>query len=157
MSPDAAKEPFAISVRVTYADTDQMKMVYYAKYFEYFEQGRSDLLRDVGMPYPEIEAMGIYLPVIEAGSKYKRSARYDDLLHIETSLNEIPIARVRIQYRVFRNDEKDPIAEGFTVHSFINAQTGKPTRAPMKFLEVLEAAFKQSKVKGALNGKTGIA
>ena len=148
---------FISDVRVRYADTDQMKFVYYGRFFEYFEQGRSDLLRDVGMPYPEIEAMGIYLPVIEAGSKYKRSARYDDLLHIETSLNEIPIARVRIQYRVFRNDEPDPIAEGFTVHSFINAQTGKPTRAPMKFLEVLEAAFKKSKLKGAPNGKTGIA
>ncbi len=140
-------------VRVRYADTDQMKFVYYGKFFEYFEQGRSDLLRHIGMPYPEIEAMGIYLPVIEAGSKYKKSARYDDLLHIETLLNEMPIARVRIEYRVFRNDEKEPIAEGFTVHSFINAQTGKPTRAPMKFLEVLEAAFKKGKAKGTANDK----
>lgn len=140
-------------VRVRYADTDQMKFVYYGKFFEYFEQGRSDLLRHIGMPYPEIEAMGIYLPVIEAGSKYKRSARYDDLLHIETLLNEMPIARVRIEYRVYRNEEEDPIAEGFTVHSFINAQTGKPTRAPMKFLEVLETAFKKVKAKGSSNGK----
>jgi len=138
---------------VRYADTDQMKFVYYGKFFEYFEQGRSDLLRHIGMPYPEIEAMGIYLPVIEAGSKYKKSARYDDLLHIETLLNEMPIARVRIEYRVFRNDEKEPIAEGFTVHSFINAQTGKPTRAPMKFLEVLETAFKKGKAKGTSNDK----
>jgi len=140
-------------VRDRYADTDQMKFVYYGKFFEYFEQGRADLLRHIGMPYPEIEAMGIYLPVIEAGSKYKRSARYDDLLHIETLLSEMPIARVRIEYRVFRNEEKDPIAEGFTVHSFINAQTGKPTRAPMKFLEVLETAFKRVKAKGSANGK----
>ena len=148
---------FISDVRVRYADTDQMKFVYYGKFFEYFEQGRSDLLRHIGMPYPEIEAMGIYLPVIEAGSKYKRSARYDDLLHIETSLNEIPIARVRIEYRVLRDGESEPIAEGFTVHSFINAQTGKPTRAPMKFVEVLEEAFKKSKPKGTANGKTGIA
>lgn len=144
---------FVSDVRVRYADTDQMKVVYYGKFFEYFEQGRSDLLRHIGMPYSEVEAMGIYLPVIEAGSKYKHSARYDDLLHVETSLNEMPVARVRIEYRVFRNEEKEPMAEGFTVHSFINAQTGKPTRAPIKFLEVLDAAFKKSKAKGTTNGK----
>ena len=144
-------------VRVRYADTDQMKFVYYGKFFEYFEQGRSDLLRHIGMPYPEIEAWGIYLPVIEAGSKYKKSARYDDLLHVETSLSETPIARIRIEYRVFRNDETEPIAEGFTVHSFINALTGKPTRAPQKFLEILDTAFKKIKAKGLTNGKAGIA
>ena len=148
---------FTTDVRVRYADTDQMRFAYYGKFFEYFEQGRSDLLRDVGMPYAEIEAMGIYLPVIEAGAKYKRSARYDDLLHIETFLNEIPIARVRIEYRVVRDGDKEPLAEGFTVHSFINAHTGKPTRAPMKFVEVLEEAFKRNKPKGVPNGKTGIA
>ena len=146
---------FISDVRVRYADTDQMKVVYYGKFFEYFEQGRSDLLRDIGIPYPEIEAMGIYLPVIEAGSKYKHSARYDDLLHVETSLNEMPIARVRIEYRVFRNEEKEPMAEGFTVHSFINAQTGKPTRAPLKFVEVLEVAFRRNKLKGIADGKAG--
>ena len=139
-------------VRVRYADTDQMKFVYYGKFFEYFEQGRSDLLRHIGMPYPDVEAMGIYLPVIEAGSKYKRSARYDDLLHVQTRIAEMPVARIRIEYSVFRNEEKDPIAEGFTVHSFINAQTGKPTRAPLKFLEVLEDAFKRAKAKGTHDG-----
>ena len=148
---------FVTDVRVRYADTDQMKIVYYGKFFEYFEQGRSDLLRHIGMPYPELEAMGIYLPVIEAGSKYKHSARYDDLLHVETSLNEMPVARVRIEYRVFRNEEKEPMAEGFTVHSFINAHTGKPTRAPMKFLEVLDAAFKKNKTKGSVDAKAGAA
>ena len=144
-------------IRVRYADTDQMRVVYYGKFFEYFEQGRSDLLRDVGMPYGEVEAMGIYLPVIEAGAKYKHSARYDDLLLVETILSEMPIARIRIEYRVYRQGEKDPMAEGFTVHSFINAQTGKPTRAPMKFLEVLETAFKKNKLKGNGDGKTGTA
>ena len=139
-------------VRVRYADTDQMRFVYYGKFFEYFEQGRSDLLREIGLPYPDVEAMGIYLPVIEAGAKYKRSARYDDLLHVETILREMPIARIRIEYRVLRNEEREPIAEGFTVHTFINAQTGKPTRAPSKFLEVLENAFKKEKAKGSPNG-----
>ena len=69
----------------------------------------------------------------------------------------MPIARIRIEYRVYREGEKEPMAEGFTVHSFINAQTGKPTRAPMKFLEVLETAFKKNKLKGNGDGKTGTA
>ncbi|HXG37184.1 MAG TPA: thioesterase family protein, partial [Bacteroidota bacterium] len=84
-------------IRVRYADTDQMKFVYYAKYFEYFEQGRSDLLRAIGLPYPEIEKLGIFLPVIEAFARYRKPAKYDDLLTVETIINEMPVARVRIE------------------------------------------------------------
>lgn len=125
-------------IRVRYADTDQMKFVYYAKYFEYFEQGRSDLLRDIGLPYPQIEAMGLFLPVIEAHAKYKRAARYDDLLHVVTYFREIPVARIRLEYEVFRDGEDEAIVEGYTVHTFINAATGKPTRAPAQFVEAIE-------------------
>ena len=64
----------ASQIRVRYADTDQMKFVYYGKFFEYFEQGRSDLLRAIGLPYPEIEKLGIFLPVIEAFAKYHTNA-----------------------------------------------------------------------------------
>ena len=89
-------------IRVRYADTDQMKFVYYAKYLEYFEQGRSDLLRQIGLPYPEIEKMGYLLPVIEAFVKYRQPARYDELLEVRTMLQEIPAARIRIGYEVAR-------------------------------------------------------
>ncbi len=125
-------------IRVRYADTDQMKFVYYAKYFEYFEQGRSDLLRDIGLPYPQIEAMGLFLPVIEAHAKYKKAARYDDLLHVVTYFREIPVARIRLEYEVFRDGEAEAIVEGYTVHTFLNAATGKPTRAPAQFVEAIE-------------------
>ncbi len=125
-------------IRVRYADTDQMKFVYYAKYFEYFEQGRSDLLREIGLPYPQIEEMGLFLPVIEAHAKYKRAARYDDLLHIVTYFREIPVARIRLEYEVYRDGEEDPIVQGYTVHTFVNAATGKPTRAPAQFIEAIE-------------------
>src|SRR5258708_39984018 len=91
-------------IRVRYADTDQMKMVYYAKYFEYFEQGRSDLLRSIGMPYAELERMGFYLPVVEAHAQYRRPARYDDLLSVRVSVHEIPQARIRLAHLV-TNDE----------------------------------------------------
>jgi acyl-CoA thioester hydrolase len=125
-------------IRVRYADTDQMKFVYYGKYFEYFEQGRSDLLRAIGLPYPSIEAMGLFLPVIEAHAKYKRAARYDDLLRVVTYFREMPVARIRIEYEVYDEAEKEIIADGYTIHTFINSETGKPTRAPVQFLEAIE-------------------
>lgn len=125
-------------IRVRYADTDQMKFAYYGKYFEYFEQGRSDMMREIGLPYAQIEEMGLFLPVIEAHAKYKRAAKYDDLLHVVTYFREMPIARVRIEYEVFKEGESELHAEGYTIHTFINSQTGKPTRAPAQFLEAVE-------------------
>jgi acyl-CoA thioester hydrolase len=128
---------YSTDIRVRYADTDQMKFVYYGKYFEYFEQGRSDLLRAIGLPYPQIEAMGLFLPVIEAHAMYKRAARYDDLLHVVTYFREMPVARIRLDYEVFKEGEGDVIALGYTMHTFINAATGKPTRVPAQFLEAV--------------------
>jgi acyl-CoA thioester hydrolase len=129
-------------IRIRYADTDQMKMVYYGRYFEYFESGRSDLLRQVGLPYPDIEAMGYFLPVIEAHAKYHKSARYDDLIAITTILREKPQARIRLEYRVHNVHSGELLAEGYTIHSFVNAVTQKPTRAPDRFREVIEDAFR---------------
>jgi acyl-CoA thioester hydrolase len=130
-------------IRVRYADTDQMRIVYYGKFFEYFEQGRSDLLRSIGLPYAQIEQMGFFLPVIEAHAEYKRSARYDDLLRIVTHLREMPVARIRLEYEVRKEGETELFAEGHTIHSFVNATTGKPTRAPARFLEAIEQAVRK--------------
>ena len=132
-------------IRVRYADTDQMRFAYYGKYFEYFEQGRSDLLRAIGLPYTQIEQMGFFLPVIEACAKYRKPARYEDLLTVETIITEMPVARVRIEYKVWREGEEEPIADGYTMHSFISAETGKPTRAPQVFLQTLEENIKANK------------
>jgi acyl-CoA thioester hydrolase len=128
------------ALRVRYADTDQMKFAYYGVYFEYFEQGRSDLLRSVGLPYATLEGMGFILPVIEAHAEYKRAAHYDDLLHIVTILNSRPVARVRLDYEVYNAERNELIATGYTIHSFLNAETGRPTRAPAVFLETLDSA-----------------
>lgn len=128
-------------VRVRYADTDQMKVVYYGKYLEYFEVGRAALIRSLGLPYSELETRGILLPVIEAFAKYKKPARYDDLLSIEAIVSELPKATLKIHYEVFRNREKEPIAEGYTVHSFINVATGRPTRPPLYFMQIIEKAL----------------
>src|SRR5262249_29651127 len=126
---------------VRYADTDQMKMVYYAKYFEYFEQGRSDLLRNIGLPYSEIERLGFYLPVVEAHANYKKPARYDDLLSVKLMVKEIPQARVRIEYNLLNESTQELLADGYTMHSFVNALTGRPVRAPELFVEKFTRAF----------------
>ncbi len=131
------------SLRVRYADTDQMRHAYYGVYFAYFEQGRSDLMRDIGLPYPEFEAMGYQLPVIEAHAVYKKPARYDELLHIVTVMKDKPVARVRLDYRIFNETRTEVVAEGYTIHSFVHAETGKPTRAPAHFLELVENALQR--------------
>lgn len=134
-------------IRVRYADTDQMKFVYYGKFFEYFEQGRSDLLRGIGLPYPRIEEMGLFLPVIEAHASYKRAARYDDLLNIVTLVRDMPIARVRLEYEVYKEGESELLADGYTIHTFVNAATGRPTRAPAQFIETIEKSLNAKPVK----------
>jgi acyl-CoA thioester hydrolase len=125
-------------IRVRYADTDQMKMVYYAKYFEYFEQGRSDLLRMIGLPYPEIERREYFLPVVEAFASYKKPARYDDLLNVKVMVKEMPQARIRIEYELTNDETKEVLADGYTIHSFLSATTGKPMRAPAFFVEKIQ-------------------
>lgn len=131
-------------IRVRYADTDQMKVVYHGKYLEYFEVGRSALIRSLGMPYSELEARGILLPVIEVYAKYRKPARYDELLLVESFVTEIPQATLKIEYQICRGGEKNSLVEGYTVHSFLNTSTGKPTRAPSYFVQILEKAMTSS-------------
>ena len=78
-----------------------MKVVYHGRYLEYFEVGRAELIRSLGLPYSELETRGILLPVIEAFAKYKKPARYDDLLSVEAIVSELPTATLKIQYRVY--------------------------------------------------------
>ncbi|PIS44167.1 MAG: acyl-CoA thioesterase, partial [Ignavibacteria bacterium CG08_land_8_20_14_0_20_37_9] len=86
------------TIRVRYADTDKMQFVYNGKYLEYFEVGRTELLRSLGLPYSEVEEQGYQLPVVEASVKYKSPAHYDDLLEIETMVKELPDPKFRIHY-----------------------------------------------------------
>jgi len=134
-------------IRVRYADTDQMKVVYYGKYLEYFEVGRAALIRSLGLPYSELERRGILLPVVEAYVKYRNPAHYDDLISIEARVSELPHATLKIDYRVILDREEEPLAEGYTVHSFFSAASGKPTRPPAYFMEILENAIDGKEVK----------
>jgi len=125
------------TIRVRYADTDKMQFVYNGKYLEYFEVGRTELLRNCGLAYSTVEERGYQLPLIETGVKYKKPAVYDDLLDIEAIVSEIHTAKVHIDYRITRLGTGELIAEGFTDHMFIKADSKKPTRPPAFYIEAL--------------------
>lgn len=128
-------------IRVRYAETDGMKVVYHGNYLTYFEQARSEMLRNIGIPYSAIERMGIYVVVVEAHVNYRRSAFYDDVLHVKSQILEMPNNKITIQYEITRNDEPDMIVDGYTLHTFLNAQTNKPTRPPKEFIELIKKYF----------------
>ena len=124
-------------VRVRYADTDQMGIVYYGKYFEYFEVARTELLRACGLPYKTIEAAGFGLPVSQASAKYFRSAKYDDLLRIMARIPKTVSSRLEIDYLVHLDDTAELIAEGKTTLVFVSHKTGKPARPPEIYREAI--------------------
>lgn len=125
-------------LRVRYADTDKMGIVYYGKYFEYFEVARTEMLREMGLPYSEIEAAGYELPVLNASAKYLNGARYDDLLRIETEMPRVASPRLEIAYRVYRDASGELLATGDTTLGFILRSTGRPARPPKNYLDILE-------------------
>jgi acyl-CoA thioester hydrolase len=119
----------ASRVRVRYAETDKMGVVYYANYFVWFEIGRTDLLRRTGWSYREMEADGFALPVVEAHCDYRQSARYDDELDIMTTGAIVSPVRVRFDYQIVRVGDSAVLASGNTVHASLGAN-GKPCRLP---------------------------
>jgi acyl-CoA thioester hydrolase len=123
-------------IRVRYADTDQMGVVYYSKYLEYFEVGRTELMRELGIPYRALESEGIYLPVVECSCCYRRSARYDDLLSIRTVAGDVGRASVRMEYEIYRKEDSTLIASGFTRHAVVDS-SGKPVSVPERVRERL--------------------
>lgn len=123
---------FSMQHRVIYGDTDAGGVVYNANFLRYFEMGRTEMMREHGMPYSLMEERGLILPVTESYVRYKASARYDDLIKIDTSLVEVKKVSCRFNYRVFRSQENDKdqlLVKGFTVHACINRQ-GKLTPFP---------------------------
>jgi acyl-CoA thioester hydrolase len=118
-------------VRVRYAETDQMGVVYYANYFIWFEVGRTDLLRTLGGTYKDLEADGIFLPVIDASCHYAQASRYDDELEIRTEGRLLSPVRLQFDYAVVRLADHVTTATGRTVHAALNGR-GKPCRLPEK-------------------------
>jgi len=117
-----------ILYRVPYADTDQMGVVYYANYLVYFERLRNRLLRELGIPYRELEEMGYALPVIEAHVEYRGGARYDDELVIAGQATQGRGARLRVDCEVRRGEAV--LARGYTIHACVRLATGRPVKIP---------------------------
>ena len=128
-------QPTVSRVRVRYAETDQMGVVYHSNYFVWFEVGRTDLLRGTGITYREMEAEGVSLPVIEARCEYKQPARYDDDLEIRTRGQLISPVRVAFSYEVVRPADNQTVATGQTVHASID-RSGRPCRLPARVREL---------------------
>jgi acyl-CoA thioester hydrolase len=123
-------------VRVRYAETDTMGVVYYANYLVWFEVARTDLLRDAGWSYRDMEADGYRLPVLEVGCTYQQSAKYDDEIDVRTSGLLLSPVRVRFNYQVVRSADEAVLATGFTVHASVD-RDGRPCRLPDQVRQLL--------------------
>lgn len=127
-SPEA-KAPRRTHVRVRYAETDRMGVVYYANYLVWFEVGRTEWLRATGWSYREMESEGVALPVIEAHCEYRQSARYDDEIEILTRASLLTAVRIRFDYDILRARDQVLTALGYTVHAALDSG-GRPCRLP---------------------------
>lgn len=128
------------TVRVRYAETDRMGYVYYGNYPQYYEVGRVEALRQIGTSYKEMEDNGVMLPVYTCNIKYHKSALYDDLLVIKTSIKTLPTVRISFDYEIY-NQHNELINTANTVLIFINKTTNRPCMAPKAFLEKIKKFF----------------
>ncbi|MDY0779181.1 thioesterase family protein [Tenacibaculum sp. IB213877] len=124
------------SFRVRYAETDQMGVVYHGNYAQFFEIGRTEWLRSMGVTYKYMEKTGIMLPVISLSCKYLKSALYDDVLTVTTYLKKKPAVKIEFDYEI-TNQHNELICTGNTVLAFINNTTNRPTRCPEYILDKL--------------------
>jgi acyl-CoA thioester hydrolase len=145
-------------IRSRYSETDQMGYVYYGRYFEFFEQARTEMLRSMGLPYSKMEAEGVMLPVIKADIQYHRPIFYDELMTIRVQVFEEPVSRIRTFYEVYSEGEAGepavtgkageepamtqvdakPAVTGFVELCFMDRETRRPVRAPELFIKAVQ-------------------
>jgi acyl-CoA thioester hydrolase len=125
------------SFRVRYGETDQMGVVYHGNYAQYLEMGRVEWLRALGITYRSMEENGVMLPVISLQIDYKKSALYDDLITVETSLTKKPLVKIEFDYKIY-NEAKELLATAHTVLAFMDKKTNRPIKCPEYILEKLE-------------------
>ena len=126
--------------KVYYRDVDQMGIVYYTRYLEYFEEARTELLDSLGLTISFIEERGIQLPVIASHCDYKRGAKLEDKLVIEASIAEIPKVKLNINYYIFDKGSNKQLVTGYTRHAFTD-KFGNPKRAPKFILDKIKSHF----------------
>jgi acyl-CoA thioester hydrolase len=128
-----------VKLRVRFAETDAMQVVYYAEYFVWFEVARTELFRSIGMPYSVISRKrGFHTPVVQAHADYKSSARYDDEVAVRVWASRVGTSSVRLDYEVTKLPDKKLLCTGHTVHVLIG-EDGKPKEIPADIKERLSA------------------
>lgn len=128
------------TIRVRYAETDRMGYVYYGNYAAYFESGRVEALRSLGLSYREMEEQGVMLPVLTFQIKYFKPAFFDDLLTIKTSVKELPSGtRIYFSYQTWKGDVC--LNEGETSHVFVRTDNGRPCPIPQSVIDKLSGFF----------------
>jgi acyl-CoA thioester hydrolase len=121
---------------VLFADTDAMGVVYHTNYIKWFELGRNEFMRQLGLPYTEIGKIGLNLPLIKVSCNYLKFATYDQLLAIETEFDYIKKATVRFNSRIWDENKENMLVEGYTIHACTNNE-GKIRRIPQLLLELI--------------------
>jgi acyl-CoA thioester hydrolase len=129
-----------LQFRVRYSETDQMQTFYNSRALEWFEVGRTELSRALGVPYAEWETRGILLPLIEARVFFRGRAQYDDLLEMTVKLKPEGRARLRFENRIVQASSGAPVADGYTVHAMLSAENKRPVRAPDWVLQLTDGA-----------------
>jgi acyl-CoA thioester hydrolase len=135
-----------LQLRVRYSETDQMGTFYNSRALEWFECGRTELMRrKLEMSYAELEARGAFLPLVEAHLEFLGGARYDDLLEVASTVEVFGRAKLRFDVQIHHAESRKPVVRGYTVHAFTD-RTNKPIRPPGWFLAALSTAAEGSKV-----------
>ena len=129
---------FSYKTKVYYRDIDQMGVVYYTRYYEYFEAARTELLQSIALDVTSIEDEGYFLPVITSHCDYKMGANFEDTLLVKTEINKLPKATMRIDYEIYRSKNNDLLVTGHTIHAFTDKK-GKPVKPPKKLLAILRS------------------
>lgn len=128
------------NIRVRYGETDQMGYVYYGNYAQFFEVGRVEWLRALGVSYKSLEESGIMLPVIQLNINYMKPAKYDDLLTITTIMTKKPLVKIEFDFEV-HNENNELLTTGYTSLVFMDMKKNKPIKAPQYLLNQIYAQF----------------
>jgi acyl-CoA thioester hydrolase len=129
-----------IQFRVRYSETDQMSYAYHGNYAQYLEMGRIEWLRNFGISYKKMEESGVMLPVINLNINYLKSAKYDDLLLLKTTLVKLPSVKIHFSYEIY-NEKSELLTTAETTLVFVNMKTNKPTKPPKYLVDKLQKYF----------------
>lgn len=130
---------YDIKIRVSYVDTDKMGVVHNSNYYRFFERGRIELMRYLGVSYKKMEDEGVMMPLVDQYAKYLKPAYFDEELIVRTSINTVPAVKIRFDYQVLREKEgkEEILCEGYNTLAFIDERSRKPHPCPLWIREKL--------------------